>query len=146
MAKPKLVISIEASEWTPEGVESFIESLDEQLSAANMASGDDALVTGWRVEEEPKKPMKPRVPGSAVGKMTIAPDAFDAIDLRNLPIVELQAASPEPTPTYTPNPLNDLRIELDRHNEALTYLQNAIYANRPLHVRFIDFVKRMWAK
>lgn len=52
MLKPKLVITIEASEWTPEGVESFIESLDEQLSAANMASGDDAMVTGWRVEEE----------------------------------------------------------------------------------------------
>lgn len=52
MLKPKLVITIEASEWTPEEVESFIEWLDDSLTNGNMATGDDALVTGWRVEKE----------------------------------------------------------------------------------------------
>ena len=53
MLKPKLVITIEAGEWTLGKVEDFIEWLDEELGKPNRAFPDnDTWVTDWRVEEE----------------------------------------------------------------------------------------------
>ena len=48
----KATITIEASEWTQENLDSFVDWLNDQLLMANMGSGDDALVVDAQIEEE----------------------------------------------------------------------------------------------
>ena len=40
----KIIVEIEASEWTKENIDSFHEWLDTELELRNMAFGDDANV------------------------------------------------------------------------------------------------------
>jgi hypothetical protein len=63
---PKLIISIEASEWTEEGVERHIKWLKNQLSEgdlgdlstghADVLSARVKTITGWEVEDDDTKP------------------------------------------------------------------------------------------
>lgn len=47
----KIVVEIEASEWTPENIESFHDWLEGQLCMGNMGTGDDAHVVSVKKEE-----------------------------------------------------------------------------------------------
>lgn len=48
----KATITIEASEWTQENLDSFVDWLNDQLLMANMGSGDDAVVVDAQIKEE----------------------------------------------------------------------------------------------
>ena len=47
----KLVVTITASDWTQDNIDSFMDWLGNELLAANMGTGDDAEVTGYEVVE-----------------------------------------------------------------------------------------------
>jgi len=44
----KIIVEIEATEWTQENIESFREWLQDQLDIGNMGTGDDARVVDIR--------------------------------------------------------------------------------------------------
>lgn len=48
----KAIIEIEASEWTQDNLDSFVDWLNDELLNANMATGDDAHVVDSRLVEE----------------------------------------------------------------------------------------------
>jgi hypothetical protein len=44
----KIIVEIEASEWTQENIDSFHEWLENELLVGNMGTGDDARVVSIR--------------------------------------------------------------------------------------------------
>lgn len=51
MSPKKLVVTIEASEWTQEQADNFVTWLDEQLYIGNMGTDDDAEIVSYKLEE-----------------------------------------------------------------------------------------------
>lgn len=47
----KLILTIEASEWTEDNANTFIDWLNDELSIGNMGTGDDAIVTDSQIIE-----------------------------------------------------------------------------------------------
>lgn len=47
----KLIVTITASDWTQDNVDSFIDWLGDEIVMGNMATGDDAEVTDYKVEK-----------------------------------------------------------------------------------------------
>lgn len=47
----KLIVTITASDWTQDNVDSFIDWLGDEIVMGNMATCDDAEVTDYKVEK-----------------------------------------------------------------------------------------------
>ena len=47
----KLILTIEASEWTADNADAFIEWLNNELCIGNMGTGDDAIATDYKIVE-----------------------------------------------------------------------------------------------
>ena len=47
----KIIVEIEASEWTQENIDSFHEWLENTLDMGNIATGDDATVVSIKLAE-----------------------------------------------------------------------------------------------
>jgi hypothetical protein len=45
----KIIVEIEATEWTQENIESFHDWLQDELNIGNMGTGDDARVVNIRM-------------------------------------------------------------------------------------------------
>jgi hypothetical protein len=45
----KLVVTIEASEWTEDHADVFMDWLNDELNIGNMATGDDVVATDYKI-------------------------------------------------------------------------------------------------
>jgi hypothetical protein len=45
----KLVVTIEASEWTEDYADVFMDWLNDELNIGNMGTGDDAVATDYKI-------------------------------------------------------------------------------------------------